>query len=136
MAQSHNPFNFAAGDHPVPHPCCSKAFEIASAHLPEEDWEDLQALVETADTALLQFECFTLPDSDAIGFKLLSTPWTDQHLGQYWGYGLSTLQALQATEGFSEETIRVLTLAAQAEVRFLVIDPNSNVLDGLPLFDC
>ncbi|WP_455906603.1 hypothetical protein [Pseudomonas protegens] len=30
----------------------------------------------------------------------------------------------------------MLTLAAQAEVRFLVIDPNSNVLNGLPLFDC
>lgn len=136
MAQSPNPFNIAAGDQSVPHPCCSQAFEIASVHLPEEDWEELQVLVETADTAQLQFECFTLPDSDAIGFKLLSTPWTDQHLGQYWGYELSTLQALQTAEGFSEETIRVLTLAAQAEVRFLVIDPNSNVLDGLPLFDC
>ena len=136
MAQSPNPFHIATGDHPVPHPCYSQAFEIASAHLPEEDWEELQALVETADTALLHFECFTLPDSDAIGFKLLSTPWTDQHLGQHWGYDLSTLQALQAAEGFSEETIQVLTLAAQAEVRFLVIDLNSNVLDGLPLFDC
>ncbi|QCI14093.1 hypothetical protein E6B08_23315 [Pseudomonas putida] len=136
MAQSPNPFHIAAGDHSVPHPCCSQAFEIASAHLPEEDWEELQALVETADTALLQFECFTLPESDAIGFKLLSRPWTDQHLRQYWGYDLSTLQALQAAEGFSEETIRILTLAAQADVRFLVIDPNSNVLDGLPLFDC
>lgn len=136
MAQSPNPFRIAVGDHSVPHPCCSPAFEIASAHLPEEDWADLQALVETADTALLHFECFTLADSDAIGFKIFSIPWTDQHLGQCWGYDLSTLQALQAAEGFSEETIRVLTLAAQAEVRFLVIDPNSNVLDGLPLFDC
>lgn len=86
MAQSPNPFNIAAGDDPVPHPCCSQTFEIASVHLPEQDWEELQALVETADTALLQFECFTLPDSDAIGFKLLSTPWTDQHLGQYCVY--------------------------------------------------
>ena len=136
MAQSPNPFTVAAGDHPLPHPCCNLAFELASAHLPEEDWEELQVLVETADTALLHFECFILPDSDAIGFKLFSMPWTDQHLGQCWGYDLSTLQALQAAEGFSEETIRVLTLAAQAEVRFLVIDPNSNVLDGLPLFDC
>ncbi|KYC14117.1 MULTISPECIES: hypothetical protein [unclassified Pseudomonas] len=136
MAQSSNPFNTAASDNAMTHPCCSRAFEIASAHLPEEDWADLQALAESADTALLQFECFTLPDSDAIGFKILSTPWTDQHLGRYWGYDLSTLQALQAAEGFSEDTVQVLTLAAQAEVRFLVIDPNSNVLNGLPLFDC
>ncbi|KNX78308.1 ABC transporter substrate-binding protein [Pseudomonas sp. 250J] len=136
MAQSPNPFNIATRDHSLAHPCCSSAFEIASAHLPEDDWADLQVLAESADTSLLQFECFTLPDSDAIGFKIFSTPWTDQHLGQCWGYGLSTLQALQAAEGFSEETIRVLTLAAQAAVRFLVIDPNSNVLNGLPLFDC
>lgn len=136
MAQSPNPFDIAASDFPMTHPCCSRAFEIASAHLPEEDWEELQTLVENADTALLQLECFTLTDSDAIGFKILSTPWTDQHLGQYGGYDLSTLQALQAAEGFSEEAIRVLTLAAQAHVRFLVIDPNSNVLDGLPLFEC
>ncbi|MDZ4020653.1 DUF5983 family protein [Pseudomonas sichuanensis] len=136
MAQLPNPFHIAAGDYSQPHPSCSRAFEIASAHLPEEDWADLQSLAEDADTALLHFECFTLPDSDAIGFKILSAPWTDQHLGQHWGYDLSTLQALQAAEGFSEETIRVLTLAAQADVRFLVIDPNSNILNGLPLFDC
>jgi len=136
MTQSPNPFTIATSDHSLTHPCCSPAFEIASAHLPEEDWADLQALAESADTSLLQFECFTLPDSDAIGFKIFSMPWTDQHLGQCWGYDLSTLQALQAAEGFSEETIRVLTLAAQAAVRFLVIDPNSNVLNGLPLFDC
>lgn len=136
MTQSLNPFHITDSDHLQTNPCCSRAFEISSAHLPEEDWAELPTLVESADTALLQFECFTLPDSDAIGFKILSTPWTDHHLGQYWGYDLSTLQALQAEEGFSEETIRVLTLAAQAEVRFLVIDPNSNVLSGLPLFDC
>lgn len=136
MVQSPNPFDIAASDYPSTHPCCSRAFEIASAHLPEEDWADLQELAESADTGLLQFECFALPDSDAIGFKILSAPWTDQHLGQYWGYELSTLQALQAAEGFSEETIRVLTLAAQAAVRFLFIDPNSNILNGLPLFDC
>lgn len=136
MAQSPNPFKIAASDYPISHLCCSRAFEISSAHLPEEDWADLQVLAETADTGLLQFECFTLPGSEAIGFKILSSPWTDQHLGEYWGYDLSTLQALQATEGFSEETIRVLTLAAQAAVRFLVIDPYSNVLNGLPRFDC
>lgn len=50
MAQSLNPFNIATGEQSVPHPCCSQAFEIASAHLPEEDWEELQVLVETADT--------------------------------------------------------------------------------------
>ncbi len=136
MTQTLNPFQHAGSDRPQPSPCCSHVFEIASAHLPEDDWGDLQALVENADTSLLQFECFTLPDSDAVGFKLHSTPWTDNHLEKYWGYDLSTLQALQAADGFSEATIRVLTLAAQAEVRFLVIDPNSNILHGLQLFDC
>ncbi len=136
MAQSTNPFIIAGSDQPLTHPCCSHSFEIASAHLPEEDWAELESLVEGADTSLLQFECFTLPDSDAIGFKLRSTPWTDDHLGKGWGYDLASLQALQAAEGFSDETIQILTLAAQAEVRFLVIDPNCHVLNGLQLFDC
>lgn len=136
MTQSPNPFHIASTAHLLAHPCCSPAFEIDSAHLPEADWEDLQTLVENADTSLLQFECFTLPLSDAIGFKIFSTPWTDDHLGKYWGYDLQSLQALQAEEGFSDETIRLLTLAAQADARFLVIAPNSNVLNGLPLFGC
>lgn len=74
MAQSLNPFNIATGEQSVPHPCCSQAFEIASAHLPEEDWEELQVLVETADTAQLQFECFTMPDSDAMASNFSVRP--------------------------------------------------------------
>lgn len=136
MAHSPNPFQIADDNRPDVTNCYCQAFEINSAHLPEEDWMDLQSIVETADTTLLHFECFTLPDSDAIGFKIFSAPWTDHHLGQYWGYDLQTLQAMQAAEGFTEETIRVLTLAAQACLRFLVLDPNSNTLEGLPLFDC
>jgi len=112
----------------------SRVFEVTSAHLPDEEWDELQHLVEHADTTQLMFECFALPDSDAVGFKLIGTPWTDKHLHAIEGFGLSTLQAQQAEEGFPEEFIRVLTLAGQADVRVLIIDPNGCRLEGLPVF--
>lgn len=135
MAQSPNPF-VRNIDHPFETVHYGRAFEICSGHLPEEDWMEIQHLPEHADTSLLLFECFTLPDSDAVGFKLIGTPWIDEHLCNVMGYGLSTLQAKQAEEAFPTEVIKLLTLAAQADVRFLIFDPNAFVLEGLPLYDC
>lgn len=112
----------------------SRCFEITSAHLPDDEWDELQDLVQHADTHQLMFECFTLPDSDAVGFKLHGTPWTDEHLNNLEGFGLSTLQAKQHEEGFMPETIRVLALAGQADVRILILDPNGCLLEGLPQF--
>lgn len=112
----------------------SRVFEVTSAHLPDEEWDELPHLVDNADTSQLMFECFALPESDAIGFKLKGTPWTEKHLQAVEGFGLSELQALQAEEGFPDEFIRLLTLAGQADVRVLIIDPNGCRLDGLPLF--
>lgn len=135
MFQITNPF-IRPNDHPFETGFYSRAFEICSGHLPEADWMKLQDLAEHADTSLLLFECFSLSDSDAVGFKLIGTPWIDEHLCNVMGYGLSTLQAKQAEEEFPPEVIRLLTLAAQADVRFLVFDPNCCVLEGLPLFGC
>ena len=135
MAQSPNPF-IRNIDHPFETGHYSRAYEICSGHLPEEDWMEIQHLAEHADTSLLLFECFTLPDSDAVGFKLIGTPWIDEHLCNVMGYELSTLQAKQAEEAFPTEVIKILTLAAQADIRFLIFDPNAYVLEGLPLFDC
>lgn len=112
----------------------SRDFEITSSHLPDDEWDELQDLVQHADTHQLMFECFTLPDSDAVGFKLHGTPWTDEHLNNLEGFGLSTLQAKQHEEGFMPETIRVLGLAGQADVRILILDPNGCLLEGLPQF--
>lgn len=50
------------------------------------------------------------------------------------GFGLSALQAKQREEGFMSETIRVLGLAGQAEVRILILDPNDCLLESLPKF--
>ena len=134
MSQITNPF-IRTNDHSFEKGCYSSAFEICSGHLPEADWMEIQDLAEHADTSLLLFECFTLPESDAVGFKLIGTPWIDEHLCNVMGHGLSTLQAKQEEE-FPPEVIRLLTLAAQADVRFLIFDPNGFVLEGLPLFDC
>jgi len=112
----------------------SRAFEISSSHLPDDEWDDLQDLVQHAGTDQLMFQCFSLPDSDAVGFKLHGTPWTDEHLNNLEGFGLSVLQAKHHEEGFMPETIRVLSLAGQADVRILILDPNGCLLEGLPLF--
>lgn len=112
----------------------SRSFEITSAHLPDEEWDELQDLVQHADTQPLMFECFTLPDSDAIGFKLHCTPWTDEHLAYACACSLSEVQAAMEGQGFEPETIRVLSLAGQADVRILILDPNGCLLEGLPQF--
>jgi len=112
----------------------SRAFEISSSHLPEDEWDDLQDLVHRADTHQLMFECFTLPDSDALGFKLHGTPWTDEHLAYVCAGSLSEVKAAIEGQGFMPETIRLLGLAGQADVRILILDPNSCPLEGLPQF--
>lgn len=80
----------------------------------------------------LTFERFTLPDSDVVGFKLHWTPLTEEHLNNLEGFGLSALQASHHEEGFMLETIRVLSLAGQAEIRILILDPHGCLLEGLP----
>ncbi|GAC1038743.1 hypothetical protein thsps117_35010 [Pseudomonas sp. No.117] len=112
----------------------SRAFEITSSHLPDDEWDELQDLVQHADTHQLLFECFTLPDSDAVGFKLHCTPWTDEHLAYACASSLSDVEAAMDSQGFLPETIRVLSLAGQADVRILILDPNGCLLEGLPQF--
>ena len=112
----------------------SRSFEITSAHLPDDEWNELQDLVQHADTQQLMFECFSLPDSDAVGFKLHCTPWTDEHLAYACASSLSDIEAAMDSQGFMPETIRVLGLAGQADVRILILDPNGCLLEGLPQF--
>ncbi len=56
-----------------------QAFEITSSHVPDDEWDELQDLVQHADTDQMMFDCFTLSESDAVGFKPHGTPCTDEH---------------------------------------------------------
>lgn len=112
----------------------SRAWEISSVHLPDDNWQQLQELADAMVPTGLNFECFSLPESDAIGCKLFSTPWTDEHLQAIEGTDYLTLQKQQLDMGIPEALVRVLEMAGKADIRFLVLDPNAAILDGLQTY--
>lgn len=110
----------------------SRCYEISSAHLPQEAWTGVQALLRNPWPVGLLVEPFILADSRAIGFKLIATPWTDSHLDQVDGCIAEQLRQQQLDAGLPEALVEVLHLAAQADVRILIFDPDAAFLDGLP----
>ncbi|VVO00270.1 hypothetical protein PS708_02595 [Pseudomonas fluorescens] len=115
----------------------SRAWEISTAHLPEEAMLYLEEWVShfaPRQTGLL-FEIFTLPDCCGIGCKLIGTPWTDENLLNIEGNRYSNLRQEQLDASTPEALVNVLYLAALADVRLLIFDPDAAVLDGLAIFD-
>ncbi|MBU0939665.1 MAG: ABC transporter substrate-binding protein [Gammaproteobacteria bacterium] len=115
----------------------SRAWEISTAHLTDETLRHLQSRVgnfESKPTGLL-FEPFALPDCNGVGCKLIGTPWTDDNLVQIEGNPYSSLRQEQLDAGTPEALVNVLYLAALADVRLLIFDPDAAVLDGLAIFD-
>jgi hypothetical protein len=115
----------------------SRAWEISTAHLTDEALRDLASRVGNVDsrpTGLL-FEPFALPDCNGIGCKLIGTPWTDDNLVKIEGIPYSSLRQEQLEAGTPEALVNVLYLAALADVRLLIFDPDAAVLDGLTIFD-
>ena len=110
----------------------SRCWEISSAHLPDAVYE---ALVPATLPAGLLLEAFGLPDSHAIGFKLIATPWTDSHLHLIEGGTAEQLYQQQLQAGLPAELVNVLHLAAQADVRILIFDPDAARLEDLPTYD-
>ncbi|WP_413790931.1 MULTISPECIES: ABC transporter substrate-binding protein [unclassified Pseudomonas] len=115
----------------------NRAWEISTAHLPEEAMLCLEEWVShfvPRQTGLL-FELFALPDCCGIGCKLIGTPWTDDNLLKIEGRPYSSLRQEQLDAGTPVALIEVLYLAALADVRLLIFDPDAAVLDGLAIFD-
>ncbi|HCN61901.1 MAG TPA: ABC transporter substrate-binding protein [Pseudomonas sp.] len=109
----------------------SRCWEISSTHLPQVAWERLTS--SSIPTGML-LEAFELPDSNALGFKLIATPWTDSNLHQIDVCTADQLRQQQLDAGLPAELIEVLHLAAQADVRLLIFDPEAPRLDGLPIY--
>jgi len=115
----------------------SRAWEISTAHLPEEAMFYLEEWVRNSaprQTGLL-FELLALPDCHGTGCKLIGTPWTDENLLNIEGKRYSSLRQEQLDAGTPEALVTVLYLAALADVRLLIFDPDATVLDGLAIFD-
>lgn len=115
----------------------SRAWEISTAHLPGETMLYLEAWISHSapwQTGLL-FELFNLPDCCGIVCKLIGTPWTDENLLNIESQPYSSLRQEQLDAGMPETLVNVLYLAALADVRLLIFDPDAAVLDGLEIFD-
>ncbi|WP_338570644.1 ABC transporter substrate-binding protein [Pseudomonas canadensis] len=115
----------------------SRAWEISTAHLPEAAMLYLKEWIShcaSRQTGLL-FELFALPDCNGTGCKLIGTPWTDDNLLSIEGKPYSSLKQEQLNAGTPEALVNVLYLAALADVRLLIFDPDAAVLDGLAIFD-
>ncbi|WLH65123.1 ABC transporter substrate-binding protein [Pseudomonas sp. FP2300] len=115
----------------------SRAWEISTAHLTEDALRYLEhraGSLNAGATGLL-FEPFALRDCNGLGCKLIGTPWTDENLMKMEGRPYASLRQEQLDAGTPEALVNLLYLAALANVRLLIFDPDAAVLDGLAIFD-
>ncbi|SME95758.1 MULTISPECIES: hypothetical protein [unclassified Pseudomonas] len=115
----------------------SRGWEISTAHLTDEALRHLESRVGNVDskpTGLL-FEPFALTDCNGVGCKLIGTPWTDDNLMKIEGRPYASLRQEQLDAGTPEALVNLLYLAALADVRLLIFDPDAAVLDGLAIFE-
>ncbi|WPD44490.1 hypothetical protein SD209_32185 [Pseudomonas aeruginosa] len=109
----------------------SRCWEISAEHLPE-DVVNRMFLLPT-ELHALQLELFETSAQSVIGCKLRNTPWTDKHL-DLLNTSPAELRQRQLEYGLPIELVEILHLAGQADVRFLLFDPDAALLDGLPSF--
>ena len=110
----------------------SRCWEISSAHISRETGRYLANLADLATPEAFCSLRFRVPYSPAIGVKLISTPWTGQHLQDVEGSPPSSFGRSTA-KGMPDDLAQILELAGQADVRILILDADAPVLPGLPL---
>ncbi|MGE0278278.1 MAG: ABC transporter substrate-binding protein [Nitrospiraceae bacterium] len=113
----------------------SRCWEISSGHIPAGARVYLQSLADISTPTGMFFEAFRIPYSGAVGVKLIATPWTDENLEDVDGGNAQALRKEQTSAGVPEPLVELLHLAALADVRFLIFDPDAASLEGLPFYD-
>jgi len=113
----------------------SRCWEISSGHITEAAWHFLAELADIATPTTFLFIAFRIPYSQAIGVKLIATPWTDANLRMVEGTTAKRLDREHRRKGMPDCLVQVLRLAALANVRMLVFDADAQVLEGLPTHD-
>lgn len=113
----------------------SRCWEISSAHIGQEAARYLADLADLATPETFLFIAFRIPYSPAIGIKLISTPWTDEHLTYAEGISGQQLRQEHRDKGMPDELADILELAGRADVRILIFDADAPVLPGLSLVD-
>lgn len=111
----------------------SRCWEISTNHITEEAWHYLANLADLATPEGFLFIAFRVPYTPAIGVKLTSTPWTDEHLNNAEGITTAQLWQEHRSKGMPEDLAQILELAGKADLRILILDADAPVLPGLPL---
>ncbi|RSE57581.1 ABC transporter substrate-binding protein [Alcaligenes faecalis] len=106
----------------------SRCWEISTGHIPSIDFDYLESLIGTNRPTGLYFEVFRIPASCSTGIKLISTPWSTE-IGSR-----EKQEALLQHEGVPPAVSHLLIMAAEADVRFLILDPDAEELDGLQVY--
>ncbi|EMA4529142.1 TPA: hypothetical protein ACQGUY_005309 [Pseudomonas aeruginosa] len=109
----------------------SRCWEISADHLPEDVVNRL--FLMPTELPELQLEFFETTAQSVIGCKLRNTPWTEKHL-DLLNTSPAALRQRQLEFGLAPEFVEILHLAGQADVRFLLFDPDAALLEGLPCF--
>lgn len=113
----------------------SRCWEISSGHVCAMTRAYLESLADAPTVTGLFFEAFRVPDSDAVGVKLIATPWTDANLKIVDDRTADELYNEHVEACVPEPLIEVMHLAALADVRFLIFDPDAPRLEDLPFYD-
>ncbi len=112
--------------------------EISSKHLTKVAITQLYDALQTdKDYDCLMFKLFSYPavNGRCLGVKLLAIPWSDDSLRYQFDLTLQILKQKQLLAGLPECFVEVLHLAATANTRIVVFDPEANELKGLPIYD-
>ncbi len=111
----------------------SRSWEISSAHLPRGEFQQLEERVWRGTPAGF-FECFELVDSHTVGCKLFSTPWLRDPPPRSTTNVLAEVAARLQDDGVPPVLASLLLLAGQADVRWLLFDPDAAPMAELPLY--
>ncbi|MGP3790500.1 DUF5983 family protein [Pseudomonas sp. B392_1p] len=113
----------------------SRSWEISAAHVDEKAIDYLLEMSKVERPSDLLFVAFRIPGCPAIGMKLIATPWTTANLLHIEGITAEQLRQEHEDGGVPPSLVNVLHQAADADVRFLVLDADAPALDGLPLYE-
>ncbi len=114
----------------------SRCWEVSTKHLTPTSLRWLGCCAEGPPPPGVLFQAFHIPGSQgAIGVRLQATPWTDAHLSDALGVDVDAAYLRQSHElaRMPLNLIDVLSLAALADTRIVIFDPDAPVLAGLPL---
>jgi hypothetical protein len=111
----------------------SRCWEISAAHVTEEAIDYLWEMAKVEAPPGLLFAAFRIPGCPAIGVKLIATPWTNDNLLHVEGITAEQLRQEHEGKGVPLSLVDILHQAAEADIRFLILDADAPELDGLVL---